>query len=676
MDGGEGFRALLRSVEEQYENDIHEVRCARRSKMSMNHPGRRSFGSDSQAGGTPKVSVVDASQKDVQTPVAPSPSKPSVHELEIPPELPEHPQRRSSVRLSDPLRTNLKPKRASFVAQPRSSRRTSFADSRNERSDFESDELQVLQHRGNDSQRSSIRSSLSSDQAAARTGFNAGRGRRTLFFDKSPEEMEAMFQEALNEEEEDDDSEPAVTISRRDWLGGWLGRSRAKLKQMLETDGFEMLISTCILCNVVVMCCVAQYRGLDIGYNIVYPGMTRKAEELWPGLPHALQHLDTFFTVIFSLELLLRLIVYRLAFFTLALNWLDFSVVFFSLIELLASSVPGSSTVLRLVRLAKLARGLRVVRMARVMDSLHLLLKSIGASFSMLLWSMLLIGVIQCTAGMIIGYLVMDHLEQDTSQPEEVRHLIYRYYGTFTYTILTMFEVIFANWPIPCRILVDHVDEWYSMFFIIYRCVVGFCVLNVVGAVFVQQTMKLAADDHDLFMQQQTRAAEAYTRKIKDVFTKLDMSGEGYIYMEEFVEILNTPTMSHFMAKLELESTDLLSLFKLIDVDDSGQVSLEDFMTGCQRLKGPAKSVDLALLLAHTARLNCKVDNVLNLVGGEAGMEDWGYGAAGDVKLEQRFLRSASMIRGSTHARDTRSTTSMDSLVPTVPGAVSDRPAA
>ncbi|CAE7022114.1 unnamed protein product, partial [Symbiodinium sp. CCMP2456] len=211
----------------------------------------------------------------------------------------------------------------------------------------------------------------------------------------------------------------------------------------------------------------------------------------------------------------------------------------------------------------------------------------------------------------------MDHLERDASQSEEVRHLIYRYYGTFSYTILTMFEVIFANWPIPCRVLVDHVDEWYSIFFIIYRCGVGFCVLNVVGAVFVQQTMKLAADDNDLFLQQQTRAAEAYTKKIKDVFTKLDMSGEGYIYMEEFVEILNTPTMSHFMAKLELESTDLLSLFKLIDVDDSGQVSLEDFMTGCQRLKGPAKSVDLALLLAHTARLNCKVDNVLQLVGGE-----------------------------------------------------------
>lgn len=34
-------------------------------------------------------------------------------------------------------------------------------------------------------------------------------------------------------------------------------------------------------------------------------------------------------------------------------------------------------------------------------------------------------------------------------------------------------EVIFANWPIPCRLLVDYVDEWFSLYFIIYRCVVG-----------------------------------------------------------------------------------------------------------------------------------------------------------------------------------------------------------
>lgn len=32
--------------------------------------------------------------------------------------------------------------------------------------------------------------------------------------------------------------------------------------------------------------------------------------------------------------------------------------------------------------------------------------------------------------------------------------------GTFTKSILTMFEVMFANWAPPCRLLTENVSEW------------------------------------------------------------------------------------------------------------------------------------------------------------------------------------------------------------------------
>ena len=40
-----------------------------------------------------------------------------------------------------------------------------------------------------------------------------------------------------------------------------------------------------------------------------------------------------------------------------------------------------------------------------------------------------------------------------------------------------MFEILFANWGPPCRALVDHVDEAFSIFFLVYRCMIGFAVL-------------------------------------------------------------------------------------------------------------------------------------------------------------------------------------------------------
>lgn len=46
-----------------------------------------------------------------------------------------------------------------------------------------------------------------------------------------------------------------------------------------------------------------------------------------------------------------------------------------------------------------------------------------------------------------------------------------------------MFEVTFANWAPSCRLLVDNVSEAYALFFVVYRCVIGFAVLSVVSVV-------------------------------------------------------------------------------------------------------------------------------------------------------------------------------------------------
>ena len=37
-------------------------------------------------------------------------------------------------------------------------------------------------------------------------------------------------------------------------------------------------------------------------------------------------------------------------------------------------------------------------------------------------------------------------------------------------------EILFANWSPPCRVLVDNVSEWFSIFFLVYRCIIGFAV--------------------------------------------------------------------------------------------------------------------------------------------------------------------------------------------------------
>lgn len=98
---------------------------------------------------------------------------------------------------------------------------------------------------------------------------------------------------------------------------------------------------------------------------------------------------------------------------------------------------------------------------------------------------------------------------------------------------LTTFEIIFANWAPSCRVLVDNISEWFTVFFLVYRCVFGFAVLNVVSAVFIQQTMKTASSDEELAFCQKEKDIMLYNRKVKKLFQSIDSSGDGNINLEE-----------------------------------------------------------------------------------------------------------------------------------------------
>eukprot|EP00913_Durusdinium_trenchii_P001918 g1774.t1 len=68
-----------------------------------------------------------------------------------------------------------------------------------------------------------------------------------------------------------------------------------------------MFISLLILGNVVVMAAAVQYRGLDIGFSIAYPGRNQPASDGWPGAESVLNFFDVAFTLVFFAEMVLRL---------------------------------------------------------------------------------------------------------------------------------------------------------------------------------------------------------------------------------------------------------------------------------------------------------------------------------------------------------------------------------
>ncbi|CAE7029587.1 MEE40 [Symbiodinium sp. CCMP2592] len=368
-------------------------------------------------------------------------------------------------------------------------------------------------------------------------------------------------------------------------------------------------------------------NALVIGLQFQQPGYSASADELWPGISTVFDVLQVTFTSLFLVDVVIRGCLFWKTFFCDWFNWLDLVVVLSSVFDLITSGMFNTS-VLRLLRLTKLTRSIRILKVSSVLDSLNMIMlpgcrKCLRASVGTLFWSLCVLLVIQCIGAIVIMYTVQTYIRSPNDLTQENRLLVFAYFGTFSRSMLTMFEVLFANWITPCRILVEHLSEYFSAVFILYRCLVGFAVLNVIQAVFIQRTMQVAQDDKELQLKQKQYAAKTFERKLRYIFEELDTSGDGIVTWEEFDDQLKDPRTGALLSMIELrlwlKNTGDRQWLMAMSLPTNSEIHADsmnhdvedrsiftDFLHGLSKFRSllaEAKGIDLAQLSKNVGRL-------------------------------------------------------------------------
>merc|ERR1712014_263364 len=85
--------------------------------------------------------------------------------------------------------------------------------------------------------------------------------------------------------------------------------------------------------------------------------------------------------------------------------------------------------------------------------------------------------------------------------------------------------------------------------------------------------------------------------KLRTVFQELDTNGDGHMSHEEFMQLMQDKLLKTWLVTLDINVTELDHLFTLIDQDDSGSISIDEFVNELPRLKGPASGADVKIIL-------------------------------------------------------------------------------
>eukprot|EP00428_Durinskia_dybowskii_P029043 CAMPEP_0170233322 /NCGR_PEP_ID=MMETSP0116_2-20130129/16406_1 /TAXON_ID=400756 /ORGANISM="Durinskia baltica, Strain CSIRO CS-38" /LENGTH=724 /DNA_ID=CAMNT_0010484115 /DNA_START=49 /DNA_END=2220 /DNA_ORIENTATION=- len=314
------------------------------------------------------------------------------------------------------------------------------------------------------------------------------------------------------------------------------------------------------------------------------------------------------YAVVFVVEAALRIAANRMYFFCgpdRTWNWFDLIVAALSLVEAAldlsrwtggeVNTNANSVRLVRLLRTVRLVRVFRVVRIVRYVRALRTLIFSIACTLRSLVWAMILMLMILYIFAILFTQAVTDYIDEIPVENLPKNTLLW---GNLPRSMLTLFQCVTSgvNWNDALTPLGNAGTHWV-VFFIMYICFTYFAVFNVVTGVFCQSAMEGAMHDADLQVQETLRNKQLYIDRAKKLFRDLDCDHSGNITIKELEDHLNSDVMKAYLNSLEIDTNDAWTLFKLMDTDEHNVISCDDFVMGCMRLKGVARSMDIANIM-------------------------------------------------------------------------------
>ena len=436
---------------------------------------------------------------------------------------------------------------------------------------------------------------------------------------QNSERRPSRMQEAWNEAQMQEQKE-----TRR--ASQMLGSTYNKLVTRVEIDFKESVVDAVVSFLVVlytfILLLQTQWRGFQAAQRLNGVDPTDPDFQDWPGAETAFFIVDHIFNAIFVLEIAWRLYMHKLQFLCDIFGVFDVLVVIATSIDVYVlqpfdagyaqNFAVGRLT--RIFRLMRIFRVLRVMRFAKNLQQLRLLGDVLSKCLSPLMWALLVLGIIMVGTGVLMSQLLVEYV-LDTSQDLDKRLWVYEYYGTALKATYSVFEATFSgSWPLLARNLIRDVSEWYCIFWIAYQVVIGFAVMRVIGALFLNETIRAANSDGEAEVLRKMKEKEAFSQKVYQFFTAADASGDGRLSYEELEAALQEPGVEAWLKALELEIHEAYTLFSLLDDDRDGEISYEEFLHSALRLKGNARAIDSIMIMHEQAKMGDEIKRLRNMM--------------------------------------------------------------
>lgn len=333
----------------------------------------------------------------------------------------------------------------------------------------------------------------------------------------------------------------------------------------------------------------------------------------------ALKVLNQFLVFVFVIEVILKAYVERMHFLLgdeRIWNCFDIILVLMVVVEVIADVAESRTegghskhikSLLKIGEVVRFARVLRIFRMLRFSASLRVILSKIFNSMKTLFWVMILIFLLLFVVAICITQGAANYLNDDDYELSQFKLDVEDYYGSVFKSMVTLFKSVTGGtiWG-PVVDALNDLSWFYTWIFFAYIGFTIFAVLNLVTGVFVDAAMQSSCHERDLVSEQQVKQDMNTAAHLREIFFDMADSDDGYLDIDQFREYLQDEYVSSYMKALKLNTSDATQLFRLLDMDNSGEILVDEFVEGCMKLRGEAKGMDVHIMICENRRMISK----------------------------------------------------------------------
>jgi len=179
----------------------------------------------------------------------------------------------------------------------------------------------------------------------------------------------------------------------------------------------------------------------------------------------------------------------------------------------------------------------------------------------------------------------------------EMAQRLMQHFGSLPRSFVSLFQAITGgdDWRQVYN-AVEPMGAMYRLLFLLFVVYFVTAVMNIVTAAFVESMIEASQSNRRMMVEGELKTKEEFLRNMRRIFSEADRDGDGLISLEDLHVLMQDPQEAAYFSALGVEVAQVRQLFLLLDADKSQTISRREFLQGCFRLRGNAKSVDVAVL--------------------------------------------------------------------------------